>query len=66
MDEHTPAYHVDSDERDDWGVYDANDQLICACGTRTNAERYAVMLNQAFKRGYKTGYREAKRLLRGA
>jgi hypothetical protein len=58
-----PAYHVDHED-DTWGVYDAQGQRVCACGSELNAQHYAEMLNRAYKRGYKAGYRAAKRAIR--
>jgi hypothetical protein len=42
------------------GVIDEEGRLVCACGTETNARHYMVLLNQAWRRGYKAGYRDGK------
>lgn len=41
-------------------VLDAAGEVVCTCGDAMNAHQYAVLLNQAYERGYKTGYRKAK------
>ena len=33
--------------------------MILACGAEANAGQYAALLNQAYRRGYKAGYRKA-------
>ena len=42
-------------------VTDAEGNAALACGDSTTAERYAAVLNEAWRRGYKAGYRAAKR-----
>ncbi len=42
-------------------VVDESGRVVLNCGDVANAEQYAVLLNQAFERGYKAGYRAAKR-----
>ncbi len=44
-----------------WSVVDDDGQMVCACGAEANAEHYVVLLNQAHERGYRRGYRDAKR-----
>lgn len=50
------------EERDDtWVVIDIEGNVFLDCGGQGNAEHYAGILNQAYRRGYKAGYRAAKR-----
>jgi hypothetical protein len=58
-DNETPPYEV-ACENGICRVVDTAGQVVCVCGDQTNAESYLVLLNQAYKRGYKAGYREAK------
>ena len=54
-----------ADPEDETGrVVDASGSTICVCGSRPNAEGYAALLNQAYRRGYKTGYRVARKAAR--
>jgi hypothetical protein len=51
-----------AEERDGaWGVVDGAGQTVAACGDERNARHYETLLNQAHERGYKAGYRAAKR-----
>ena len=58
-DPETRPYRVDA-EGDLYGVFDAEGNVVCTCGDPLNAQQYAALLNQAFERGYKAGYRAAK------
>jgi len=42
-------------------VMDETGRLVVACGDTANAEQYAALLNEAYRRGYKAGYRAARR-----
>ena len=41
-------------------IVDAAGEVILACGDEANAGQYAALLNQAYRRGYKAGYRKAR------
>jgi hypothetical protein len=41
-------------------VVDAAGEIILACGDEANAGQYAALLSQAYRRGYKAGYRTAR------
>jgi len=41
-------------------VVDADGEIILACGDQANAGQYVALLNQAYRRGYKAGYRKAR------
>ena len=42
-------------------VVDTSGSVIVSCGDPANAGQYVALLNQAYCRGYKTGYRNAIR-----
>ncbi len=54
----SPHYAVRQDDGK-YRVVDWTDRTILTCGNSASAEQYAVLLNQAFDRGYKEGYRAA-------
>lgn len=58
-DEHVP-YRVEA-EADRFVVVDCEGNAILSCSTPTNADQYAALMNQAYRRGYKTGFRNARR-----
>jgi hypothetical protein len=41
-------------------VVDAAGEVILACSDDANAGQYAALLSQAYRRGYKAGYRTAR------
>ena len=41
-------------------VIDETGRLIVTCGDNDNAKQYAALLNQAFHRGFKAGFRAAR------
>jgi hypothetical protein len=60
MDDSEPPYQVRSAESL-FQIADESGRVVLNSGDRANAEQYAALLNQAFKRGYKAGFRAAKR-----
>ncbi len=42
-------------------VLDESGRVVLTCGDEASAANYAVLLNEAYRRGYKAGYREAKK-----
>jgi hypothetical protein len=42
-------------------VVDKSGRIILDCGDRGSAEQYAALLNEAYRRGFKAGYRAARR-----
>ena len=60
MDDIEPPYQPQSGEGR-FQVMDESGKVVLNCGDRMSAEQYAALLNQAFQRGYKAGYRAAKR-----
>ena len=43
-----------------FNVMDWEDGTVMLCGDKPSAEQYAVLMNQAFRRGYKAGFRKAR------
>lgn len=60
MDETESPYRVQATENL-FQVVDESGRVALGSGDRANAEQYAAMLNQAFRRGFKAGFRAAKR-----
>ena len=57
--EDDPAYRVEAKEEGDKVLSDAG-YTIMVCHDEPSAIHYATLLTEAFKRGYKAGYRAAK------
>ena len=54
------AYRVE--HRDGaWWVVRGDEQAVCSCRDEANAQQYVALLNEAYRRGYRHGYRTAKR-----
>lgn len=41
-------------------VVDSSAQVLVACVDASNAGQYAALLNQAYRRGFKAGYRKGR------
>ncbi len=41
-------------------IVNAAGEVILNCGDAANAGQYAALLSQAYRRGYKAGYRKAR------
>ncbi|WP_182869871.1 hypothetical protein [Stieleria mannarensis] len=61
MSEESQLFHV-VEESGKFEVLDPSGRSLMTCRDTASAEHYATLLNQAYKRGYKDGYREAKSL----
>ena len=48
-------------EDDGFKVVDWEGNVIITSGGAANADQYAALLNQAYRRGYKAGFRNAKK-----
>lgn len=59
-DENALPYRAVSDQGR-YCVLADDDQQILACGDERSAQHYVSLLNQAYQRGYRAGYREARR-----
>ena len=42
-------------------IVDWEENVALQCGDKPSAEQYAVLMNQAFRRGFKAGYRKARK-----
>lgn len=49
-------------ENGSFRVLDEADRVIMVCGDQGSANEYAVVLNNAYRKGFKAGYREGKRV----
>jgi hypothetical protein len=43
-------------------VLNDSDNVVLVCQDEASATNYAVLLSEAFQRGYKAGYRDGKKL----
>ena len=53
-----PAYRVQPDAGR-FCVIDGQGRIVMVCGDAGNADQYAVLMNQAYQRGFKAGVRKA-------
>lgn len=60
MDDIEPPYRTQSTDGHA-EVVDESGKVVLDCGNLASAEQYMALLNQAFRRGFKAGYRAAKR-----
>ena len=44
-----------------WEVQDESGRVIMVCHDERSATDYAVLLNDAYRRGYKAGFRDARK-----
>ena len=44
-----------------WRVVDREGNVLVTCGDAANAGQYAALMNQAYRHGYKAGFRNARR-----
>lgn len=58
-DEESPAYRANQ-QNGVWEVQDASGRVVIACRDKRSATDYAVLLNEAYRRGYKAGDRHSK------
>lgn len=59
MSDSTP-YRVQSNpESNSFAVVGTDDRTVVTCAHQQAAEHYTALLNQAFKAGFRQGYREA-------
>ncbi|HEV2318725.1 MAG TPA: hypothetical protein VGV18_03180 [Verrucomicrobiae bacterium] len=59
MDENDLPYRTQSNNGR-FQVVDPSGKVIVNCGDAATAEHYMALLNQAFARGFKAGFRAAK------
>ena len=58
MDDDDP-YYVQQDDAG-FRVRDDNEVTLMTCSDRRSAEHYATLLNRAYRKGFKAGFREAR------
>jgi hypothetical protein len=58
--ERAPAYEAVA-TGEGYEVRRDNGRVVMVCGDQGSAAQYAVMLNEAFDIGFKSGYRAARR-----
>jgi hypothetical protein len=59
MADETESYRVAAKEGR-WQVLDESGRVIVVCRDENSATDYAVLLNDAYRRGYKAGFRGAR------
>jgi hypothetical protein len=55
-----PAFRVEA-SGDTFRIVNREGKTVLSLATLANAEQYAAMLNEAYGRGYKAGFRKAQR-----
>ena len=59
LEDRLPAYEVtNADDR--FEVVNDDGRVCMVCRDEPSARHYAELMNQAFSRGYKSGYRDAR------
>ena len=48
-------------EEKEYRVLDSGENTILTCQNKSSAENYVDLLSKAYHRGYKAGYRDAKK-----
>ena len=46
---------------DAYRVVDGEDRQVLSCRDASSAQQYAVLMNQAYRSGYRAGHRDARR-----
>ena len=59
MDDSESPFRLES-EKNQIRVVDASGRIVLNCADPHSAEQYAALLNEAYRRGYKAGYRAAR------
>ena len=62
MDDPTPHLHRVIAREGKFEVLNASGIVILVCGDEASATNYAVLLGEAYQRGYKVGFRDGKQL----
>jgi hypothetical protein len=55
-----PPYRVEPKDGG-YQIIDPEGSVLLVCGDAPNADQYAVLMNQAYARGFKAGLRHARR-----
>ena len=64
--ERTPHLYRVNERDGKFEVLNDSDSVILVCQDEASATNYAVLLSEAYQRGYKAGYRDGKSLRAGA
>jgi len=62
MEESAPHLHRVNERDGKFEVLNDSGSIVLVCGDKASAINYAVLLSEAFQRGYKAGYHDGKRL----
>jgi len=54
-----PCYRFE-EKNGRYTVLDGTDRVVMECGDEASATHYTVLLNEAYRRGYKAGYRAGR------
>jgi hypothetical protein len=65
MEEPAPHRHRVNERDGKFEVLNDSGSVILVCGDEASATNYAVLLSEAYQRGYKVGYRDGKNLAIG-
>jgi diphthamide biosynthesis methyltransferase len=65
MEEPAPHLHRVNERDGKFEVLNDSGSVILVCGDEASATNYAVLLSEAYQRGYKVGYRDGKNLTTG-
>jgi hypothetical protein len=66
MDDTAPHLHRITERDGKFDVLNSSGAVVLVCHDEASATNYAVLLSEAFQRGYKAGYRDGKKLTVGA
>jgi hypothetical protein len=58
--EQEPPYRVEQQDRH-FKLLDEQGNVIIVCADRGNADQYADLLNRSYQRGFKAGFRKARK-----
>lgn len=62
MEEPAPHLHRVNERDGKFEVLNTSGNVVLVCGDEASATNYAVLLSEAYQRGYKVGYRDGKKL----
>ena len=60
MEDPAPGLHRVSERDGKFEVLDDSGNVVLVCQDEVGATNYAVLFSEAYQRGYKAGYRDAK------
>ena len=66
MEDTAPHLHHITERDGKFDVLNSSGAVVLVCHDEASATNYAVLLSEAFQRGYKTGYRDGKNLTTGS